>query len=418
MKKEKKFHVVSLGCFRNTYDSECLAREFIEKGYYLCPAPDKAGLLVINTCGFIKDAKEESLSAIEEALELKRRKKVKRVYVRGCLVKRYEKELAAAFPGVDDWQGVMDLSRCGAGRVNIKPGHIDFIKISEGCSNNCAYCAIPFIKGPLKSRRADDILAEVESLDRQGVKELNVIGQDITVWGRDIYRDKNLAWLVSKVAASVKNIAWIRLLYTHPRNFTDELLEVMAREPKICDYIDLPVQHINDRILKLMGRGIGGKQIESLIKKIRKRIPGCVIRTSLIVGFPGETEAEFKELLDFINRIKFDRLGVFTYSREENTPAYKFTPQVHYKVKQRRYNELMSAQKNISMDINRKYLGQKLEVLIEEKLAGGLFAGRGRQSCYDIDGLVYVKKRSSRLKPGDFYKTSITDCYEYDLVGE
>lgn len=413
---KKDFSIISLGCFRNTYDSEIAARRFLDEGYvYKKDIGRGCDCLVINTCGFISDAKKESLAVIEEAVELKRRKKIKKIVVFGCLVQRYCKDLERFFPQVDQWLPVEEFSLKFKPRPKLLPPHIDFLKICEGCLNKCSYCAIPFIKGGLKSKPAQEVLREVEFLDKRGVKELNVIGQDITSWGKDLPGENDLSFLLEKIIAATKNIRWIRLIYTHPRHITDSLIDLIAREDKICNYIDLPIQHINDRILKLMKRGITKKQIFDLIKTIRKKIPGCVIRTSIITGFPSETEEEFNELTDFLRRIKFERLGVFVYSREEGTAAYAFKKQLHYRTKMKRYCEIMNLQKDIALEVNRGFIGKELEVLVEDKYKD-MFIGRSRFDAYEVDGAVFIKNKN--LRPGDFYRARITDAYEYDLAGE
>ncbi|MCM8824516.1 MAG: MiaB/RimO family radical SAM methylthiotransferase, partial [Candidatus Omnitrophica bacterium] len=292
--------------------------------------------------------------------------------------------------------------------------HITFIKVCEGCINNCSYCAIPIIKGPLVSRRIGSIIEEAKLLDRRGVKELNIIGQDVTSWGKDLYKDKDITYLLKNIIKNTKNIRWIRLLYTHPKNFTNSLIDIIAEEDRLCKYVDLPIQHINDRILKMMNRMITKKEIIELIKKIRKKIKKVVIRTTIIVGFPTETEEEFKELLDFIKDIRFERLGVFMYSREERTSAYKLKPLVPDKIKRDRYKEVMSLQQKISEEFNRSLIGRNLEVLIDSQ-RNNTFIGRSQYSAYEIDGVVFIRDGNCRL--GNFYEVKIVDASHYDLVG-
>lgn len=387
----------------------------MKQGYEFSLNAETVDVLVINTCGFIKESKQESVDAINEVLVLKKKKRVKKIIVAGCLVQRYEHKLKQYFPDVDGWLGVEPLPSKYAPRTKITPVWIDFLKICEGCSHRCSYCAIPLIKGPLKSRPVGDILREVKAIERKGAKELNIIGQDSTAWGKDIYPHKDCAFLLKEIIRKIKNIHWVRLLYTHPRNFNEALLDVVTHEPRICKYVDLPIQHINDRILKLMKRGVTKKEIISLIKKIRKKNPRCVIRTSLIIGFPTETEKEFQELVAFLKDMRFEHAGAFLYSHEEGTPAFGFKGQVHYQTKRRRYNELMSVQKEISHEANKKYVGGTMEVLVEEK-RDDVYIGRTQFSCYDIDGVVFLRKKG--LKLGEFYEARITDAYEYDLVGE
>ena len=412
---EKTVSLISLGCFRNTYDSEIRLNKFLAQGYAFKKFTDQSDTLIINTCGFIDKAKEESLEVIEEAIKLKKKGRIKKLIVFGCLVQRYEKELQKFFPEVDEWGGVEKFERAFTARANLLPPFIDFLKICEGCLNRCSYCAIPLIKGPLKSKPLAEIIKEVKFLAKKGTQELNLIGQDITSWGKDLKNGNNLADLIKEILRTSKNIPWIRLIYTHPRHLSDEVLDLIAKEDRICKYIDLPIQHINDRILKAMNRGVTRKQIESLIKKIRSKIPGVVIRTSIIVGFPGETEKEFGELMKFLQEIKFDRLGAFTYSREEGTPAYNFKHQISYQTKQKRYREIMKLQKDIAEEVNKKHIGRELEVLIEEE-KDGLFIGRSQYDAYEVDGVVFVNRKG--LQPGQFYRVKITDAYDYDLVGK
>jgi ribosomal protein S12 methylthiotransferase len=417
----KNFSILSLGCFRNTYDSKIVAERLFAEGYKFLPQVDSLGrkpakldTLIINTCGFITQAKEESLAAINEAIKLKRTGRIKNLFVFGCLTQRYRKELEKFFPEVDKWWGIEKPPQNFPRKNILLPRHIDFIKICEGCLNRCSYCAIPLIKGGLLSRRTADIIKEARYREKCKVKELNVIGQDISSWGKDLKKEGDLTALLKAILSATKTIPWIRLFYLHPLHVTDSLLDLIAREKRLCKYIDLPIQHINDRILKLMHRPITKKETLRLIAKIRKKIPGCVIRTSVIVGFPTETEKEFIELLDFLKEAKLERLGAFIYSREENTPAYNFTPQVHPKVKERRFSEVMRLQQNISREANKALLGKEIEVLVEAK-DNGIFIGRSQYDGYDVDGIVYLRKKN--LKIGEFYKTKIVDSYEYDLVG-
>lgn len=440
---EKAFSIVSLGCFRNTYDSEVFISKIVGRGYTFLPSdslPDllekidfskdkilkKSGikknkskfleLLVVNTCGFIDKAKEESISIISSAVDLKKKGKVKKVIVIGCLVSRYQKELKSSFPLVDEWQSVVEFSQKYSKRDKLlsQPA-VGFLKICEGCLNSCSFCAIPIIKGSLRSKLKKEIVSEAKFLDKKGVKELNIIGQDITSWGMDLKSKGDLSVLLKEILRAVKGVKRIRLIYTHPRHFSDSLIELIAKEERICKYIDLPIQHINDRILKLMNRGITGKEIKELIKKIRRKIPGCVIRSSVIVGFPTESESEYKELLDFLGDIKFERLGAFVYSREEGTQAFGFRPQVHHNTKKKRLDLIMRQQKKIANKVNKRFFNKELEVLIESK-ESGVFIGRSQYDAPDVDGVVYLKKKG--LKAGDFYKAKIVDCLEYDLVGK
>ncbi|MDD3296417.1 MAG: MiaB/RimO family radical SAM methylthiotransferase [Candidatus Omnitrophica bacterium] len=420
MNKKKTFSIVSLGCFRNTYDSEVIAEKFCGQGYKFLPqgtlAKDKkVSILLINTCGFIDKAKEESINAIKDALQLKKNKKIDKIFVFGCLVQRYHRQLKKFFPEVDQWQGVEKFSSCFKKRKSLISRTYDFLKICEGCLNNCSFCSIPAIKGPLSSRPLEEVIREAKFLDRSGIKELNIIGQDISGWGKDLGSGYDIVKLLRAVVKATSKIPWIRLIYTHPRNVTTELLELIAKEPRICKYIDLPIQHINDRILKLMNRGFDRKQTQSLIYKIRKIMPDCVIRTSVITGFPTETEREFQELLRFLKEIRFERLGVFTYSREEGTPAYNLRPQVHYRRKERRFRQIMEIQQGIAYEINNSLVGKPIDVLIEGK-ESGIFIGRTQYDAPEVDGVVFARRKG--LKVGGFYRLKVVDSYEYDLVAE
>ncbi len=423
MGKKKTFSIVSLGCFRNNYDSEVIAYKLSSQGYrYFSQDAEINGkgkevysLLAINTCGFIKAAKEESLAAIEEAIRLKRKGRVKEILVFGCLVKRYQKELEKSFPEVDRWQMLVDFSTQASARKKMSLPFIEFLKICEGCMNNCSFCAIPLIKGSISTRPAKEVIKEVKALDKTGIKELNIIGQDITAWGKELSGNCNLPSLLKQILRETKNIPWIRLIYAHPKHFSDSLIGLIAKERRICKYIDLPIQHINDKILKKMNRGTTKQDIVELIKKIRKSIPGCAIRTSVIVGFPGESEEQFQELLTFLKQVEFQRLGVFIYSREEGTKAFNFPGQVHFSTKQRRFRQIMVQQKKISQKLNSRFVGKDINVLVECK-ESGMFIGRTEHDALDVDGEVFIKRKG--LKLGNFYKVKITEAMEYDLIAE
>ncbi|MFH1519884.1 MAG: MiaB/RimO family radical SAM methylthiotransferase [Candidatus Omnitrophota bacterium] len=422
----RTFSIISLGCFRNTYDSEILIPQFTNQGYVFTPPAslfinnkkktNTVDLLIVNTCGFIDNAKKESLKVIAEAVDLKKKARVRKIIVLGCLVKRYQKELENSFPLIDEWQGLVEFGRGFTKRGKLSfSSQKSFLKICEGCLNRCSFCAIPLIKGSLRSKFSQEIIKEVRYLDKQGVAELNIIGQDITSWGKDFKPKGDLTELLREVLKVTKNIRWIRLIYTHPKHFTNSLIELIAGEERICKYIDLPIQHINDRILKLMNRGITRKQTIDLVRRIRKGIPDCVIRSSVIVGFPTESEKEFKELLDFLKDIKFERLGGFIYSREEGTQAYRLSPQVHPNTKKRRLNQVMEQQQKIANEANKRFLNKKLNVLIEAKDSDAIIA-RSQYDAPDVDGAVFLNKKG--LKIGDFYRAKIIDCLDYDLVGQ
>ena len=411
---KKTFSVISLGCFRNTYDSEVVTKRFVGEGYAFRQDWRKCDTILINTCGFIDKAKEESLDIIREAIDLKKQGKVKNIFVFGCLVQRHRKELEKFFPEIDRWWGIEEFKESSPVRKKLTPEHLDFIKICEGCINRCSYCAIPLIKGSLSSRPKKEIIKEAISLDKKKIKELNIIGQDITSWAKDLRCSDDLTSLLKDILKKTKNIRWIRLIYTHPRHLDNSLIDLIANEERICDYIDLPIQHINDRILRLMNRGTTKKDITDLIRKIRKKIPDCAIRTSIIVGFPTETDKEFKELIQFIRDIKFERLGAFIYSREEDTPAYKLSGQIHHARKKKRFKTVMETQREIMEEVNKRFLGKKLDVLIEEK-DNNIYIGRTQYDAWEVDSSVFIEK--NRLKIGQFYKVKIIDSYEYDLVG-
>jgi len=406
--------VLSLGCPRNLVDSEALLGRLNLKGY---PVVDisKADVALINTCAFIEEAKKESIEAILDLVELKKEGKLRKIIVCGCLSQRYKEVLKKELPEVDAFIGKISLGRT-LERFPITPGHFAYLKICEGCVNSCSFCVIPKIKGKFVSLKSGLILEEVKLFNRGKISELNIIGQDITGYGADSKEKEGLASLIARVVKAAGNIHWIRLLYLNPARITDELLGVIRDTPKVCKYIDLPVQHINERILKLMNRRVTPKYIMKIIEKIRKRVPGVALRTSVIVGFPGETEKEFNELLNFIKEVKFERLGAFSYSREEGTPAYNFKNQVPEEIKAKRLDLIMSAQREVSAGVNNKFLGKTLEVLIDEE-DNNMYLGRTQYDAPEVDGLVYVKSKQ-RLQAGDFVKVKINDTLEYDLVGE
>ncbi|HOX54384.1 MAG: 30S ribosomal protein S12 methylthiotransferase RimO [Candidatus Omnitrophica bacterium] len=412
-----KVGIISLGCPRNLVDSEIILGNLKNQGYQISDIQD-ADIAIVNTCCFIKEAKEESIETILELADLKAQGRIKKLIVSGCLPQRYRKELIPHLKEVDAFVGRLSLDNFPKERYNLVPKHFAYLKISEGCNNHCSYCVIPKIKGKFRSRPIEDILKEIRLLDKNKVKEINIIGQDITSYGMDIYKKPSLAKLLKKIVSSTKNVKWIRLLYTYPTNIDDELIELIASNKKICKYLDLPIQHINNRILKLMNRRISKEQIVDLIKRLRIKVPGIAIRTSLIVGFPSETEKEFQELLDFVSITKFERLGVFMYSREEGTPAYNFKNQIPQKVKEERLHKIMSMQQAIAREINSKFLNKEIYVLIDEiGEEPGLFLGRTESDAPEVDGMVYVHSKN-KVKPGDLVKVKIKDTYEYDLVGE
>ena len=411
----KTFSIISLGCPRNLVDSECIISEFKDKGYVFKEEPLQVDTVVINTCAFIEDAKTESIDTILKVIDAKKSGEVKRIIVSGCLSQRYPKELKKELKEVDEFRGVLDLiNRSGARSIpRLTPRHYAYIKISEGCKNRCTYCIIPCLKGPYRSRSIDSILDEAGALIKKGVKEIVLVGQDTSLYGIDLYKKKRLALLLQRLE-KVSCDNWIRLLYCHPLNLEKDVIRIIRDSKNICKYIDLPIEHISDRILNKMGRRIKKSEIISLIGYIRNQIPEVNLRTSIIVGFPGEKDEEFKELLSFIKEARFERLGIFQYSREEGTLAYNLKPQVEEKEKERRFNEAMHLQQEISRDINEKFKGRTLKVLVDEKKEDH-YVARTEYDAPEVDGCVYLKDKD--LKVGNFYKARIIDTYEYDLVG-
>jgi len=413
----KTFSLISLGCARNLVDSDCIISEFENKGYAFQEEGVGADTVVINTCSFIEDAKKESIDTILKLIDAKKRGEVKRIIVAGCLSERYRYDLQKELKEIDEFRGVLDFkdSFSRKDRSRLIPRHYAYIKISEGCRNKCTYCVIPYLKGPYRSRPIDSIIEEATRLIKDGVKEIVLVGQDTSLYGIDLYGKKRLKELLLKLD-KIPGKYWIRLLYCHPLNLDKEVIEVIRSSKNICKYIDLPIEHISDRILKRMGRHTKKQSIWSLIEYIRKTIPDVALRTSLIVGFPGERNVDFQELLSFIKETKFERLGIFRYSREEGTPAYKFKGQVEEKLKEARFNELMSLQQEVSKDISERFKGKIMNVLVEETKEDGYYIGRSEYDAPEVDGLVYVKGKD--LKIGEFYRARVIDTYEYDLIGE
>ncbi len=410
-----KIGILSLGCPRNIVDSESISGRLFKKGYKIVDI-DKASIAIVNTCSFIRDAKDESIEAILDLISLKKEGRIRKIIVYGCLSQRYKSLLARELPEIDAFVGSINLN-AGGERFKITPGHYAYLKICESCINLCSFCIIPKIKGKFQSLPVDSILKKVDKFSREGLSELNIIGQDITGFGRDMAGKTDLSWLLKKIVSKAKKIEWIRLLYLNPLRVNDELLGVIGGERKICKYIDLPIQHINDRILGLMGRGIKRRELEDLIARIRRKIPGVLIRTSVIVGFPGETKSEFDELLEFIKDYRFERLGAFKYSREEGTRAYNFKGQVSAKEKEERFNRVMDTQRSVSSRVNQSFMGKSIRVLIDEVNAKDCLIGRSEFDAPEVDGTVYVKAKR-KYSPGDFVTVNIIDTLEYDLVGQ
>jgi len=411
---KRKIGVLSLGCPRNLVDSENILSRLLNKGYEIVDI-DKAQVALVNTCAFIKEAKEESIGVILDLIDFKKQGKVDKIIVYGCLAQRYKYALSKEFPEVDAFIGRVSLD-AGISGFTLTPNHYAYLKICEGCINLCSFCIIPKIKGKLSSLPVDSILSKVDAFDRQGISELNIVGQDITGFGIDLKPRTSLEKLLKEIIKKSRHIGWIRLLYLYPERLSVELLKIIRDEGKICKYIDLPVQHINNRILRLMNRRTSRYRILRLIDRIRKIIPDVALRTSIIVGFPGETDKEFKELLMFVKNIKFERLGAFRYSREEGTRAYGLPGRVPEEVKSIRFNQIMSCQQEVSRLVNNRFMGKKIKVLVDECTNDG-YLGRTQFDAPEVDGLVYIQS-DRRLYPGDFVNVKIKDTLEYDLVGE
>lgn len=411
--------MINLGCARNLVDAQAILGSMEGHGHKVVDIQD-AQIAVVNTCGFIEEAKKESIDTILDLLELKKQGKIQKVIVAGCLAQRYGQVLAKELKGVDAIIGVQKLDKDAIPQqVSLTPRHFAYLKICESCYNRCSFCVIPAIKGKFISRTIESVVREARQLDDRGVKEINIIGQDITAYGMDLYREKMLARLLKEICRAVNNIRWVRLLYTFPAHVTDELIGGIAQEEKICKYIDIPLQHISDNLLSSMNRGITTRQTRDLIRKIRERIPKACLRTTFIVGLPGETQEDFEEMVRFVQEVQFDKLGVFTYSREEGTPAYTMPHQVPEDVKKERLDILMKVQKEISQSLQKKYQGEVLDVLIDEKQKGEeeMYLGRTPYDAPEVDGIVYLHS-SKELNPGDIVRTKVTDSLEYDLRAE
>ncbi len=438
----KKIYMHSLGCSKNLVDSENMLGILTKQGYKVTNYADKADYIIINTCSFINDAKEESVDAILSAAQIKNdiNKKAK-IIVAGCLSQRFGEELSKEIPEVDiivgtggfekinefideyekdkktliDTKLELDINK-NIPRNSLTEPWYAYLKIAEGCSNNCTYCVIPKLRGPFKSRKIENIVEEAEILVDGGAKEIIIIAQDTSKYGLDIYGERKLHELV-KILSEIENLEWIRIHYLYPEDIYDNLIDEFKNNKKLLKYFDIPLQHVNDRILKRMNRNTNKKQIIDLIKKIRSQVDGAVIRTSLITGFPGETEEEHEELKKFLKEYKLDRVGIFKYSREEDTPAYRLPDQIDDEVKEERLNELMEIQLGISYENNLLKIGKTYDVLIEEKDVENIYVGRTYMDSIEIDGCVYVTS-DKELNLGDIYKTTINDALEYDLMGD
>ena len=424
----KKINIITLGCSKNTVDSEHLAAQLAAMDYKVVFDSDRtdADVVVINTCGFIGDAKQESIDTILRAAQLKEQGKIDELFVVGCLSQRYADELRPELPEVDDFFGVNDwagiVERLGAKyrtenetkRELSTPSHYAYLKISEGCNWMCGYCAIPLIRGRHKSVPMEALVAEAEALVEKGVREIMVIAQDTTYYGVDIYGERKIAELLERLCR-IDKLEWIRLHYAYPTDFPDQLIEVMAREPKICRYLDIPFQHISDNQLSAMKRRHTKAEAVELVNKLRKAIPDIALRTTLLVGYPGETEADFAELMEFVKTTKFDRLGVFPYSEEEGTySATRLKDDVADEVKQERVDRIMRLQERVSLENNAKRIGQTMRVIIDRK-EGDFYIGRSEYDSPEVDQEIIIDSLGKRLYRGRFYDVVITDCEDYDL---
>ncbi len=424
-----KVNLVTLGCSKNLVDSEVIMTQLKGNGISVAHEADgnENNIVIINTCGFIDNAKQESIDTILKYTEAKENGLIEKVYVTGCLSQRYRDDLEDEIPNVDAWFGTMELPlllkkfkadykhELIGERVLTTARHFAYLKISEGCDRPCSFCAIPIMRGKHVSKPIEQIITEARSLAKNGVKELLLIAQDSTYYGLDIYKKRNLAELLDKLS-DVDGIEWIRLHYAFPSGFPEDILEVMSRKPKICNYLDIPLQHASTNMLEIMRRGTTMARTEKLLKSIREKVPGIAIRTTMLVGHPGETEADFRELMDFVERNRFERLGVFTYSHEEGTHAYNMRDNVPQKVKDKRANELMELQEQISLELNEAKVGKTFKTLIDRK-ESGYFIGRTEFDSPEVDNEVLIDAKEHYLKVGDFANIEITEAREFDLIG-
>ena len=437
-----KVGFISLGCNKNLVDTEKTIAIFNEEGFEIVNKPENADIIVINTCGFIESAKEEAINTILEMAEYKK-DKCKFLIAMGCLVERYRDELAKEIPEVDLWikyseyDSLWDKIKKMLENEKIEetenPSNRDFLnlmdrvlttgdnyaylKIADGCSNRCTYCAIPYIRGPQMSRKMEDIIEEAKKLAKEGYHEIILTAQDTTKYAVDLYGKPRLAELIEEIS-KIDEIKWIRFLYAYPETISDELIQVVKNNDKVCKYFDIPIQHISDSVLKRMNRQSNGESIRKLIKKLRQEIPEVIIRTTVMVGFPGESEADFEELYNFLQEAKFDKLGCFAYSKEDGTPASRLKDQIHPMTKKSRLNKVMSLQQEISKQNLKNKIGKEVEVLVEDKsFDGKTYIGRSYMDVPEIDGVVYIES-DEEIQIGSFVKCTITDVKEYDLIAE
>jgi ribosomal protein S12 methylthiotransferase len=427
----RKIHITTLGCSKNTVDSEWLAGYLQTNNYEIVDEPENAQVLILNTCGFIRDSKEESIQAIFEALELKKEDPTKKVFVAGCLSARYRSEIEREIPEVDAIFGTEEydaiLKALGRGHSAVEnlhltrklstPPHIAYLKISEGCDHSCAFCAIPHIRGKHRSRNKKTLIEEARLLAKQGVKELILISQDTTAYGRDIYGKQEIVSLVRELA-EIEGVLWIRVLYWYPTNFPLEFLDLINENEKVLPYIDIPLQHISDNVLRLMRRGDTQQSIYRLLETIREKVPHLTIRTTFIVGHPGETEKDFEDLYTFVKNYKFDRMGTFVYSDEEGTPSFDLADKVDIEVANERQSRLMELQQSISLQKNLSLIGNKELVLIDDyDKVQDMYIARSRRDAPEIDNEVLIKNNNDKLAIGEIAEVQITDASEYELYG-
>lgn len=436
-----KIALESLGCSKNLVDAEIMMGILNKKGYKLVGDFEEADIILVNTCGFIESAKQESIDTILELAQLKETANLKILIVTGCLAQRYADELKAEIPEIDaivgtgSYQNIDDIVDSLKKEKHIvslndidfvynenlpryisTPSHMAYLKIGEGCDNKCTYCIIPKLRGKYRSRKMEDIIAEAKDLAAKGVKEVVVIAQDTTKYGCDLYGKEMLPNLLEELA-NIEGLKWIRIMYSYPESITEELVKVMKKYDNICNYFDMPIQHASNKILKLMNRHTTKEDILSKVEMIRSYIPDATLRTTIIVGFPGETEEDFSELIEFVKIAKFDRLGAFAYSREEDTPADKLPNHVEEEIKLSRRDALMLAQQEISQELNANKVGNEYEVLIEEQIEDKVYIGRTQGDAEEIDSIVYVKS-NNQLEVGDFVNVKINSALEYDLMGD
>jgi len=423
---KNKINVVTLGCSKNLYDSEVLISQLKANNKNVVHEGD-GNIVVINTCGFIDNAKQQSIDTILEYSDKKNQGKIDKLYVTGCLSERYKDDLEKEIPDVDKYFGTTDLphllkhlradykSELIGERFLSTPKNYAYLKISEGCDRKCSFCAIPLMRGKHKSRSMEDIVHEAKKMASQGVKELILIAQELTYYGLDLYKERSISKLLKKIC-DLEGIEWVRLHYAYPSGFPNELIDTIKNEEKICNYLDIPLQHISDEILKSMRRGSTKLKTNNLITNLRKQIPEISIRTTLIVGYPGETKTHFKELCDWVKEMKFERLGCFKYSHEENTHAYNLVDDVTEIEKQRRLEKIMSIQKEISRELNQKEIGNEIRCLID-RFESGYYIGRSEYDSPDVDNNILIKSDNIHLRIGEFYNVIIDDASDYDLFG-